>query len=697
MKSKNNFKFQKDSNIHGNYNINLLDEFPDSNQEFKLKKSQKENQKLQFTLPNQPMNKKHRSSKKRLVPGFLEPVSNSSSSNKDVIFLNSPPASKGKDMSEAEEVEEEDEESDIKDKKKINNVTITSVDFDSNMDDDKKPSILMTREQVEELQRIQMEKKRKEKEEEERKKFEEEIKKRLEEEKRKKLEEEMKRKKEEEERKKKEEEQRKKLEEEIKKKLEEEERKKKEEEEKRKKEEEERIKLEEEKRKLEEEERKKILEEEKMKKKEGKKSKKEEEKKNKQRKNSLNKKKPQFGQISSIKKNINEEENNISTSLFEITKNIPEIIPEVEDEKSTKKNKTKQSKKITENKPSQKESKKSKNPQKSKNSKNSKNLKLRNELNDDNNPDKQIKIIDESPNNNINVNTDGIFNNFDIVYDENPLQEKNTTTNSDENEEPKKKKITSKKKKKSKLKKTKINQKYSTNEMKSSELKALYQMKDKIIPIIYEPEFKEKNATFGNGRYSLRNRVPTLNHDIGEKIQYVDYGNGPEVKFIFKGGHILQENFKKYQKIVEENEKIKEKTKKRKLIKGVKNSIETIKEDSNELESNNTVVQSEENENEKSYNSEKLNSGNISEEGDDDERLLKIPKQTKKNEAKNYDTKLIIDIIESAGYNMIRVNKDEYKNLKKGEHVEVNKNQKYTIMNFSDEVLIVKLIFADNN
>ena len=36
--------------------------------------------------------------------------------------------------------------------------------------------------------------------------------------------------------------------------------------------------------------------------------------------------------------------------------------------------------------------------------------------------------------------------------------------------------------------------------------------------------------TFGKGRYSLRNRIRTLDHSIGEKAVYLYYKNGPQLE-----------------------------------------------------------------------------------------------------------------------------------------------------------------------
>ena len=48
----------------------------------------------------------------------------------------------------------------------------------------------------------------------------------------------------------------------------------------------------------------------------------------------------------------------------------------------------------------------------------------------------------------------------------------------------------------------------------------------------YDVENKEENKTFGNGRYSLRNRIRTLDHSIGEKAFYTYHENGPQLTIL---------------------------------------------------------------------------------------------------------------------------------------------------------------------
>ena len=92
-----------------------------------------------------------------------------------------------------------------------------------------------------------------------------------------------------------------------------------------------------------------------------------------------------------------------------------------------------------------------------------------------------------------------------------------------------------------------------------------------------------------------------------------------------------------------------------------------------------------------------MDSQNVSEYGEDESRILVIPKGGKKSLAKNYDTLLIIEIQSASGKNMIKVDDDEYRNLKTDDKVKVRQNQSYEILNFSDEKLVVQLILGDDD
>lgn len=194
----------------------------------------------------------------------------------------------------------------------------------------------------------------------------------------------------------------------------------------------------------------------------------------------------------------------------------------------------------------------------------------------------------------------------------------------------------------------------------------------------FEYKIPNENRTFGETRkYSLRNRIPTLRHDLGERaIYYFDENGlctlgGAELAETNTLTHTLE---KAYQNTLKRKEK-----KKKKLVKGLNQKIDTIPEEESE------------------FNSELLDSENISEFGDNDTRILKIPKGGKKSRAKNFDTVLVIKIIEANGKNMIKVDEKEYKNLKSDNQVKVDKNQEFEILNFSDNNLVVQLLFDDNN
>ena len=183
----------------------------------------------------------------------------------------------------------------------------------------------------------------------------------------------------------------------------------------------------------------------------------------------------------------------------------------------------------------------------------------------------------------------------------------------------------------------------------------------------------QEGRTFGNGRYSLRIRFRTLRPELGERISYVydDKGLADSEKLTVVDKNSLKENFEY------EVEKIK---KKKKLVKN-RNHTKSKKEEDNISE----------------YNSDILTSENITEYGDDDARILKIPKGNKKSLAKNFDTLLVIKIIEADGKNAIKVDDKIYKNLKSDNEVKVDKNQEFEILNFSENNLVVQLLFDVNN
>ena len=117
-----------------------------------------------------------------------------------------------------------------------------------------------------------------------------------------------------------------------------------------------------------------------------------------------------------------------------------------------------------------------------------------------------------------------------------------------------------------------------------------------------------------------------MNHELGEKANYVYDKDGlPNLIGVTKvRTNALSESF---YKAIEKNKKKKKKGKK--LIKGFSKKNETIQEEDED------------------ENSDSLVSDDISEGGDDNARILRIPKGGKKSLAKNYDTVLIIKIIEA--------------------------------------------------
>ena len=647
-------KFPKLEDIPRDHKYDFFAEgvFPDTEDQ-KLDTQKKS--RLPFSLPVN-VGKKISNTQKDddLVPFFAKNYPSSSESKEEVCFINSPPPSDTPDNTgEAEEVEGEESESDEdgnkKDKKNeknnnkknnnLNNDEIgVSVDFNSEMEYEyDNPSKMMSREEVQELMRKR--KIQKEKEEQERKKKEEEEEKRKKDEERKRKEEEKKKRKEEEKKKKDEESKRRK----------DEESKKRKDEEKKKKEKEEKEKL----KKIEEEKKKKIK---------------------------SNKKDP-LNLLSSIKKNYDDNSNMASNSMINDVQNffaIPEEKGENEDEdedtskKNFKKNSIaseKKSKSKKNPKPITAEENKDKKEENANKSKNNKLSRKSNGLKANNEEEKKEKKPVKKEEEKSDSEKEDEYSNYGDQLADTQTQEKD---NEDSDSPPKKEKVKEKKKPKkgNKAKKMTKNNEISVVQMYNMTMGA-----EGVKKIPYEIIQNEEEQTFGNGRYSRRNRIHTLNHELGERPKYVyDELGLPNLKYVIKANKNIL-----YNSIMAKAEEIHNKKMKR-LVKGLSHkNNETIPEESNE------------------YNSDNLDSENISEYGEDDARILKIPKGGKKSLAKNYDTVLMIKIIEANGKNIIRVDKKEYKNLKNNNQVKVDKNQEFEILNFSDNFLVVQLVFDEDN
>ena len=647
-------KFPKLEDIPRDHKYDFFAEgvFPDTEDQ-KLDTQKKS--RLPFSLPVN-VGKKISNTQKDddLVPFFAKNYPSSSESKEEVCFINSPPPSDTPDNTgEAEEVEGEESESDEdgnkKDKKNeknnnkknnnLNNDEIgVSVDFNSEMEYEyDNPSKMMSREEVQELMRKR--KIQKEKEEQERKKKEEEEEKRKKDEERKRKEEEEKKRKEEEKKKKDEESKRRK----------DEESKKRKDEEKKKKEKEEKEKL----KKIEEEKKKKIK---------------------------SNKKDP-LNLLSSIKKNYDDNSNMASNSMINDVQNffaIPEEKGENEDEdedtskKNFKKNSIaseKKSKSKKNPKPITAEENKDKKEENANKSKNNKLSRKSNGLKANNEEEKKEKKPVKKEEEKSDSEKEDEYSNYGDQLADTQTQEKD---NEDSDSPPKKEKVKEKKKPKkgNKAKKMTKNNEISVVQMYNMTMGA-----EGVKKIPYEIIQNEEEQTFGNGRYSRRNRIHTLNHELGERPKYVyDELGLPNLKYVIKANKNIL-----YNSIMAKAEEIHNKKMKR-LVKGLSHkNNETIPEESNE------------------YNSDNLDSENISEYGEDDARILKIPKGGKKSLAKNYDTVLMIKIIEANGKNIIRVDKKEYKNLKNNNQVKVDKNQEFEILNFSDNFLVVQLVFDEDN
>ena len=152
----------------------------------------------------------------------------------------------------------------------------------------------------------------------------------------------------------------------------------------------------------------------------------------------------------------------------------------------------------------------------------------------------------------------------------------------------------------------------------------MYQIINKDMPKLYTYEVEQKKQeTFGNGRYPKRVRIPPLNHLRGEKAYYkFDENCNP-----YLAGVICERKSTISEYIKDAIKKQEEKKRKKHLVKGIK---ENISEKSSE------------------YNSDLLDSENISESGADFNLLnirsgktLDILKKDSNNEKDVIDIKKI--------------------------------------------------------
>ena len=433
------------------------------------------------------------------------------------------------------------------------------------------------------------------------------------------------------------------------------------------------------------------LKEKEKEKKEKSKSKKIEEEKKKKIKS--NKKEP-LNMLSSIKKNYDDNSNMASNSMINDVQNffaIPEEKGENEDEdedttkknfkksikESEKKSKSKSKKNpkpttVEEDKDKDKQSKEEDINKDKKNnnklSRKSNGLKVKEE------DEKKVEKKDEKKE---EIKSDSEkeeqYSNYGDQLADADSGEKNADIDSDS--PPKKQKVKDKKEKKTQGRK-KYKKMNKDNTLSQIEIYQIQMGLNGVQKYSYDIVPNKETKTFGNGRYPVRNRVRALRHELGERAIYeFDEDGLPNLKCLD-----LARNSSLSDSINKNIERIQKKKMKKKLVKGLSNNNnETIPEESNE------------------YNSENLDSENISEFGEDDARILKIPKGGKKSLAKNYDTVLMIKIIEAQGKNLIRVDKKEYKNLKNDNQVKVGKNQEFEILNFSENALVVQLVFDENN
>lgn len=155
------------------------------------------------------------------------------------------------------------------------------------------------------------------------------------------------------------------------------------------------------------------------------------------------------------------------------------------------------------------------------------------------------------------------------------------------------------------------------------------------------------STSFGiNNRYSLRMRVPRLNHLMGERIKYIHTKYGDEVSQIISCRVHFMTYLSSYQLI----------NTKHKLYK----PLQELKEDFDELKESNAIV-------------------------------LSIKPHCKKSERKNDKKQLVCEIKESQGNNWFIINEIIYKNQKTGKRLIIPSNASFEIRNYSNNELVIQL------
>ena len=171
--------------------------------------------------------------------------------------------------------------------------------------------------------------------------------------------------------------------------------------------------------------------------------------------------------------------------------------------------------------------------------------------------------------------------------------------------------------------------------------------------IIHDKNANNSPKTFGiNGRYSLRHRFGRLDHCIGEHIKYIHGKYGDTASQVVT----TQKDFN-----IEERSK---KKRKKKLVKPLQK---------NSTKGNNMLED------------------DYSEHSDGDNKILNIKPYSQKSEAQNYSATLKITIMESSEDNKIIIGKKEYKNVKKNDILTIFPNATYSIKNYSDDKLVMKV------
>jgi len=209
---------------------------------------------------------------------------------------------------------------------------------------------------------------------------------------------------------------------------------------------------------------------------------------------------------------------------------------------------------------------------------------------------------------------------------------------------------------------------------------------------------KANEKVFGvDGRYSMRNRVPKLNHIAGDRVIYELVWDNEinmyvnEMKYIYTNSINLESFKEKFQ--------IKN-PKKRKLVKGLKQLSQNNKEaKENERPIDNEDEDEDEDEEEEEEEEKEEDGKNLPEKFNDEDmngyNILRIFPRSQKKETKNLNVKIKGKVIEAYGKNSIILGPTKLNNLKKNDTFEILPHVRFGFLNYSNRDLRIKLEIID--